>query len=70
MFSQLLAFGFGPQEMLIMAAVLLLLFGSTRLPRLMRSIGQSVGEFQQGMKDKPIDRKIEDDSDRKLDESH
>lgn len=48
---------FGTYEIIILCAVLLLLFGSTRLPKLMRSVGQSVGEFQQGMKDRP-DKKI------------
>ncbi len=64
---ELLAFGFGPQEMMIMAVIILVLFGSTRLPKLMRSVGQSVGEFQQGIKDKPIDRKIDESDPEKID---
>lgn len=52
----MLAFGFGTQEMLIMAGVLLLLFGSARLPSLMRNMGRSVNEFKAGMSDKPSDR--------------
>ena len=52
----MLAFGFGPPEMLIMAGVLLLLFGSARLPSLMRNMGRSVNEFKAGMSDKPSDR--------------
>lgn len=34
--------GLGATELLIILAVLLLLFGSARLPRLARSLGQSV----------------------------
>ncbi len=49
----LLAFAFGTQEMLIVAAVGLLLFGSARLPSLMRNMGRSINEFKAGMKDKP-----------------
>ena len=57
----MLGFGFGPQEMIIMAVVLLLLFGSARLPSLMRNMGRSVNEFKAGMSDKPSER-IGDDS--------
>lgn len=60
----MLAFGFGPQEMLIMAGVLLLLFGSARLPSLMRNMGRSVNEFKAGMSDKPSER-IADGADQK-----
>ena len=41
----------GPIQMLIVLAVILLLFGGTRLPKLMRSLGQSVVEFKKGVKD-------------------
>ncbi len=41
----------GPGELLIVLAVLLLLFGSTRLPKLARSMGQASKEFKQGMKE-------------------
>ena len=60
----MLAFGFGTQEMLIMAGVLLLLFGSARLPSLMRNMGRSVNEFKAGMSDKPSER-IADGADQK-----
>jgi sec-independent protein translocase protein TatA len=42
--------GLGGSEMLVIGLVALLLFG-TRLPKLARSLGQSVNEFKQGMKD-------------------
>ena len=44
-----LAFGLGGQELLIVLFILLLLFGSTRLPRLARGLGQSVREFKTGV---------------------
>jgi sec-independent protein translocase protein TatA len=41
----------GPLELLIILAVVLLLFGSTRLPKLARSMGQASKEFRQGLKE-------------------
>jgi sec-independent protein translocase protein TatA len=41
----------GGAELLIILAVLLLLFGATRLPKLARSMGQAGKEFKQGMKE-------------------
>jgi len=38
----------GVPELLIILAVVLLLFGSTRLPKLARSLGQATKEFKQG----------------------
>ena len=38
----------GGPELLIVLAVVLLLFGSTRLPGLARSIGQASREFRRG----------------------
>ncbi len=42
--------GLGGQELLIIGVVALLFFG-TRLPKLARSLGQSVNEFKGGLKD-------------------
>jgi sec-independent protein translocase protein TatA len=41
----------GWQQLLIVAVVALLLFGSARLPTLMRDLGRSMNEFKRGMKD-------------------
>jgi len=41
-------FGLGPMELLIVAGVVLLLFG-TRLPRVMRSLGEGIVEFKRGV---------------------
>ncbi len=63
--SMLLGFfgGFGTQEMIIVAIVFLLLFGSTRLPSLMRNMGRSINEFKAGMKDQPSENAIEETPD-------
>lgn len=41
-------FGLGLPELIIILLVLLLLFGSTKLPKLARSIGESANELQKG----------------------
>jgi sec-independent protein translocase protein TatA len=43
--------GIGWQQLLIVAVVALLLFGSARLPTLMRDFGRSMNELKRGMKD-------------------
>ena len=58
----LLAFTFGTTEIMILVGVMILLFGSARLPSLMRSMGRSITEFKAGMSDKPTDPNIEDKS--------
>jgi sec-independent protein translocase protein TatA len=42
----------GVTELLIVLAVLVLLFGSTRLPALARSVGQAKREFERGEREK------------------
>ena len=57
----MLAFmGLGTPELLIVAAVFILLFGGAKLPSLMRNMGRSVNEFKTGLKEKPTDEAIED----------
>ncbi|MFN9368763.1 MAG: twin-arginine translocase TatA/TatE family subunit [Planctomycetia bacterium] len=41
-------FGLGPTELLIVGVVVLLLFGS-RLPKVMRSLGEGIVEFKRGV---------------------
>lgn len=42
-------FGMSPMELIIVLVVVLLLFGSTRLPKLARSLGQASTEFKRGI---------------------
>jgi sec-independent protein translocase protein TatA len=57
-------FGLGMQELLIFMVIALLVFGSSRLPSLMRNLGRSANEFKAGMREPVSDPsdKIEDDS--------
>jgi sec-independent protein translocase protein TatA len=43
--------GVGTPELLIVAAVVLLLFGSTKLPSLARSLGEAQRELKKGAAD-------------------
>ena len=41
----------GPTELIIVLAILLLLFGGAKLPKLARSLGQAQQEFRRGSDD-------------------
>ncbi len=63
----MLAFmGLGSTELIILAVVLLVLFGGQKLPSLMRNMGRSVNEFKTGLKEKPTDEAIEDQREAEL----
>ncbi len=47
----LLAIGIGMPELLVILVIVLLLFGSTKIPALMKGLGQGIGEFKKGMKE-------------------
>lgn len=47
----------GFPELVIILAVLLLLFGATRIPTLARSLGKSVKEFKKGTQEGEEDEK-------------
>ena len=43
----------GPQEIIIIALVVLVLFGGSKIPQLARSLGQAKKEFEEGTKGEP-----------------
>ena len=61
----LLGFGPGPMELAIIAGVILLLFGSSKLPSLMRNLGRSTNEFKRGMSESSLDKEESTDRNEK-----
>ncbi|HYN84148.1 MAG TPA: twin-arginine translocase TatA/TatE family subunit [Pyrinomonadaceae bacterium] len=51
--------GLGMQELIIILVILLLLFGSTRLPQLARGMGKSIREFKKGVTDGEDDAELD-----------
>jgi len=50
--TQLLLFGgLGMQEILVIALIVLLLFGGKKIPELMKGLGKGVKSFKDGMKE-------------------
>lgn len=54
--NTLLFLGLGGQEILLIALVVLLLFGGAKIPELMRGLGKGVKSFKEGMKE--IDEEV------------
>lgn len=57
---KLLFMGLGMQEILVIALVVLLLFGGKKIPELMRGLGKGVKSFKDGLKDTEGKEKKED----------
>ncbi|MCI7177776.1 MAG: twin-arginine translocase TatA/TatE family subunit [Candidatus Cryptobacteroides sp.] len=49
---------FGPWQVIIIALVIILLFGGRKIPELMRGLGHGMKSFKQGMKD--ADKEIQE----------
>ena len=53
-------FGLGMQEVLIIALIVLLLFGGKKIPELMKGLGKGVKSFKEGMNEK-VDEEVKSD---------
>ena len=47
--QNILLFGLGFQEILVIALIVLLLFGGKKIPELMKGLGKGVKSFKEGM---------------------
>lgn len=68
MSSQLLFIGnLGASELVIIAFVVLLLFGGKKIPELMRGLGKGVKSFKDGMND--LEKEIAKEPEQKTEEN-
>ncbi|MBP6335104.1 MAG: twin-arginine translocase TatA/TatE family subunit [Bacteroidia bacterium] len=51
----------GTTEIIIIAAIILLLFGGSKLPKLMKGLGQGMNEFKKGMKEGDTSQKTDEE---------
>jgi sec-independent protein translocase protein TatA len=61
--TTILLFALGMPEIILIALVVLLIFGGKKIPELMRGLGKGVNEFKKGMKD------VEGELNKDLDEN-
>ena len=58
-------FGLGTPEIILIALVVLLLFGGKKIPELMKGLGKGVKSFKDGMKEIDDDKSDDKSSDAK-----
>lgn len=64
MFSNFAILDLGVPQLLLILAIVLILFGSKKLPELSRSLGESARELRKGLKDGDAPNKEQTDSKR------
>lgn len=62
-------FGLGTSELLILAGIVLLLFGAKKLPQLGRSMGSAITNFKKGLNESDPDNKPDNRSEESSKES-
>jgi sec-independent protein translocase protein TatA len=48
----------GPWQIVLIAVVVLLIFGGRKIPELMKGLGQGMKEFKNAVKDKPEEKEM------------
>lgn len=70
---KLLLFGLGLWEIVVIALLVLLLFGANKIPELMRGIGRGVKEFKKGLNssedEQPQSKEADDSVDKTVSHS-
>jgi len=59
MLNNILLFSLGAPEIILIALLVLLIFGGKKIPELMRGLGKGVTSFKKGLKD--VDEEIKKD---------
>ena len=59
MTGNILLFALGAPEIILIALIVLLIFGGKKIPELMRGLGKGVTSFKKGLKD--VDEEIKKD---------
>lgn len=57
--------GLGTQELIVILIIVLILFGSSKLPEVARSLGRSLSEFKKGIDEGASERDKAEDTERK-----
>ena len=61
---KLLLFGLGMQEIIVIALIVLLLFGGKKIPELMKGLGKGVKSFKEGIKE--VDDEVKEMTDEEV----
>ena len=69
MSSSILLWTPGPWEIIVIALIVLLLFGGKKIPELMRGLGKGVKEFKEAQKDEDNKTKKEEENNNKEDKN-
>ena len=66
MTGNILLFSLGAPEVILIALLVLLIFGGKKIPELMRGLGKGVNSFKKGLKDvdDEIKNDLKDDTDK------
>jgi len=57
--NNILLFALGAPEIVLIALVVLLIFGGKKIPELMKGLGKGVSNFKRGLKDVEDDIKVD-----------
>ncbi len=57
--NNILLFALGAPEIVLIALVVLLIFGGKKIPELMKGLGKGVSNFKKGLKDVEEDIKVD-----------